>query len=196
MALQVEVDDRHAALHALLARNWWAVLARGIAAVVFGVCAIFLPAAVLLTLALLFAIYLLVDALFAILAGIRAARRHERWGLLIVEGVLDAVLGALIVLAPAVAVLWFVYLTAAWAVITGALMLGTGFRLKATHGSWWLLLGGALSIAWGALLAILPFFGALILIWWFAGYAIAFGVLMIVASLKLRSQKTPAVAAT
>jgi uncharacterized membrane protein HdeD (DUF308 family) len=194
MALQIDADARHADRHALLARNWWAVLARGIAAVLFGICALLLPGLVLLTLALLFAIYLLVDGLFAILAAIRAARHHERWGLLVAEGVLDAVLGAAIVIMPAAAVLGLVYLTAAWAVLTGILMLGTGFGLKATHGSWWLLLGGALSIAWGALLLILPFFGALVLTWWFAGYAIAFGVLMCAAAFKLRSQRTPTVA--
>jgi uncharacterized membrane protein HdeD (DUF308 family) len=194
MASLDNATDIHAARHALLARNWWAVLARGIAALVFGACAILLPGVVWLTLALLFAIYVLIDGVFAILAAIRAAQHHERWGMLIAEGAIDAVLGSVIVLAPGVAVFGLVYMTAAWAVLTGVLMLGTGFRLKATHGSWWLLLGGALSVAWGALLAILPIFGALVLTWWFAGYAIAFGVLMIAAALKLRGQRQPVIA--
>src|SRR5438270_13046245 len=80
------MDD---ARSAVLARNWWAVALRGVAGILFGMIALLAPVAAILSLALLFAAYLLVDGVFAIVAAVRAAQHHERWGLLLAEGVLD-----------------------------------------------------------------------------------------------------------
>jgi hypothetical protein len=77
-----------------LTHNWWAILARGIAAILFGIVAIFVPGAMLLTLVFLFAAYLPVDGLFAIVAAVRAIQKHERWGLLVTEGVFNRSLGS------------------------------------------------------------------------------------------------------
>lgn len=73
-------DDR---MSAVLAKNWWALGLRGLFAVLFGIVALFAPGAVLVTLALFFAAYLLVDGALAIVAAVRAAQRDERWGLLL-----------------------------------------------------------------------------------------------------------------
>src|SRR5436190_1161303 len=122
------------AMSAVLARNWWAVALRGVAGIVFGLIALFVPAAAMLTLALLFAAYLFVDGVFGIVAAVRAAQHHERWGLLLAEGVLNVVMGIIVYMFPAGAVLGFVLATAAWALLTGGLMIGSSFRLHGTHG--------------------------------------------------------------
>lgn len=71
------------AMSAALARNWWAVALRGVFAILFGLIAVVLPGVTIGSLVLLFAVYMLVDGVFAIVACVRAAARHERWGLLI-----------------------------------------------------------------------------------------------------------------
>src|SRR5271168_3411866 len=76
-------------MSAALANNWWAVLARGVAAIVFGLIALLLPGLALAAFVLLFAAYALVDGVFAIVSAVRAARHHERWVLLLVEGVVS-----------------------------------------------------------------------------------------------------------
>ncbi len=81
--------SRMDAMSALLARNWWAVALRGVFGVLFGLAALILPFTTVASLVLLFAAYMLADGVFAIVAGVRAAARHERWGLLILEGVVD-----------------------------------------------------------------------------------------------------------
>lgn len=175
-------------MSASLARNWWAIALRGVAGIVFGVIAFIVPAAAMLTLAWLFAAYLLVDGVFAIVAAVRAAERHERWGLLLFEGVLDIVMGGIVWLFPASAILAFVLITAGWALITGALMLISSFRLHGTHGRLWLALGGVISLIWGGLLAASPFTGALVLTWWLGAYAIAFGVVLLILAFRLRGR--------
>src|SRR5437660_3109675 len=49
------------------------------------IIALLMPGAALLAFVLLFAAYMLVDGVLAIIAGVRAAQRHERWGWLVAE---------------------------------------------------------------------------------------------------------------
>jgi uncharacterized membrane protein HdeD (DUF308 family) len=87
-------------MSALLAENWWAIALRGALAIAFGLIAQLLPEVTILALVLLFAAYMLLDGILAIIAGVRAARRHDRWGWLIVEGVVDLVAGVIAVVWP------------------------------------------------------------------------------------------------
>lgn len=171
-----------------LARNWWAVLIRGIAALAFGLVAIVMPGATIFVLLLFFAGYVLVDGVFAIFAALNAASQHHRYGLLLLEGMLDLGLAAVIVMWPFEAFLGIIYITAAWALLTGIFMLVGAFRLAPDHGRWWFAVGGIASILWGVALGLAPYLGALVFTWWFAAYAIVFGIVLIVLAFTLRSQ--------
>jgi uncharacterized membrane protein HdeD (DUF308 family) len=176
------------ALSAVLARNWWAMAIRGVLGIVVGVIAFIMPAATMLALVLLFAAYMLVDGVFAIIAAVRAARRHDRWGLLVLEGVAGFVAAAIAVLWPGITVLAFVLLVAAWALVSGTLMLMAALYLNIDHGRWWLVLGGAASIVYGLLLLVAPAIGALVLAWWFGIYAFVFGVALLILAFRLRAR--------
>lgn len=191
------------AMSAALAKNWWAVALRGVLAVIFGLIAIATPGVTLLSLALFFGVYLLIDGVFGIVAAIRAARRDERWGLLLAEGVLDIVMGLIAVAFPVGAVLAFVLATAAWSLVTGVLMLMSAFKLTAEHGRWWMVLGGVASLLFGVALAVSPVIGAVVLTWWLGAYALAFGAFLLVLAFRLRAKHqespgagTPAASAT
>ena len=177
------------AMSALLARNWWAVALRGVFAVLFGLLALFSPIATIGALVLLFAAYMLVDGAFAIVAGVRAAARHERWGLLFLEGAVNLLAAAAALLVPGLTVLVFVALLGVWSVFSGALMAASAFRLHGTHGRGWLALAGVLSAVWGVLLYLSPVAGAIVLTWWLGGYALAFGVLLLVLAFRLRGRR-------
>jgi uncharacterized membrane protein HdeD (DUF308 family) len=177
-----------ASLEADLCRNWWAIFLRGALGVLFGVIAIGLPGATMLSLVLLFAAYMLVDGVLAIVASVRAARRHNRWGILAIEGVVDILTGVIAFAWPGLTVVVFVLLVGAWATLSGALMLAAAFRLSSDHGRWWLALGGIASLVYGILLFIAPMIGALVLTWWIGAYAMVFGVALIMLSLRLRSR--------
>jgi hypothetical protein len=75
---------------------------RGVFAILFGIIALLMPGAALLAFVLLFAAYMLVDGILAIIAGVRAAQRHERWGWLIFEGILDLIAGGIAVVWPVI----------------------------------------------------------------------------------------------
>ena len=171
-----------------LARNWWAIALRGALAIVFGVAALALPGVTMLSLVLVFAAFAVVDGVLAIVAAVRSARRHQRWGLLVLEGLVDIAAGVLAFLWPGLTILIFVMIVAAWALVTGVLMTAAAFRLDLDHGRWWLALGGLASIAYGVLLIVAPLIGALVLTWWLGAYALVFGVFLLILAFRLRAR--------
>jgi len=180
-----------------LVQNWWLFTLRGVLGIIFGILALIFPGPTILSLVLLFSAYMLVDGIFGIISAVRAIRRKEdRWGLLIFEGLLSVATGILAFLWPGLTVVAFVWLIAAWAIISGGLMTAAGFRLNIEHGQWWLVLGGLLSLAYGVLLIITPLIGAVVLTWWLGAYALVFGVALVIFSLKLRSRQHERVSPT
>ena len=182
----VRSDDN---VNDVLAHNWWLVAIRGVLGIAVGVIAFIMPAATMLALILLFAAYMLVDGVFAIVAAVRAARQRDRWGLFVLEGVADIAAGVIAVLWPGITLVAFVFLVAAWAIVSGRLALMAAFRLNIEHGRWWLVLGGAASVVYGILLIVAPLIGALVLTWWFGAYALVFGIALLVWSFRLKARQ-------
>jgi len=185
-------------MSAILAQNWWAIALRGVFAILFALVAFFSPGATLLSLAFLFAAYLIVDGILGILAAIRAASRHERWGLLLLEGALNIVMGLVAASFPVGAVLAFVLVTAAWSIVTGILMVVAALKLAPAYGRGWLIFSGIVSVLFGIALALSPVVGAVVLTWWLGAYALVFGIALLVLAFKLRGHKsdTPTTAGT
>ena len=184
-----ELTERQEALSEVLAAQWWVVALRGVIAIIFGlICFFFTPAAILAAV-LFFSAYMLVDGVLAIWSGVKAARNGQRWGLLIVEGVVDITAGIIAFLWPGMAAVVFVLLIGIWAVISGGLLTYAAFSLKLDHGRWWLALAGVASIIFGILLFIAPVIGAVVLTWWIGAYAFAFGILLLILGFKLKGKK-------
>ena len=173
-------------LHAL-ARNWWLLLLRGVAAIIFGLLALFWPGAVGIALVFLFGAYAFVDGIFALISAIRAAEAHERWWAFLLEGIVGLVIAAIVVFRPGVAALALYFTIAIWAIITGILEIVAAFQLrKLVPNEIWLILGGIVSIAFGVLLFIYPMIGIFTVIYLIGFYAILFGIIMIAFSFRLR----------
>jgi uncharacterized membrane protein HdeD (DUF308 family) len=176
----------------VLAKNWWLVAIRGVLALIFGVIAVVLPGVTIASLIVLFAAYMLVDGVFAIISAVCVARRHERWGLLIFEGIVNIVAGGIAIVWPLVTLLALVSIMGAWAIVSGALMLTAAFRLNPAHGRWLMALGGLTSIIWGILLLLWPLAGAVVLTLWMGAYALLFGITLLVLALRLRRHRNDA----
>jgi uncharacterized membrane protein HdeD (DUF308 family) len=177
------------ALSEVLADSWWAVGLRGILGILFGLICLLTPGVAVEVFVILFSAYMLVDGVFAIISGIKAARNGERWGLLILEGIVDLAAGVVAFLWPAITLVALIWIIAVWAVVSGALMLSAAFTLNIDHGRWWLALGGIASIIFGILLVIEPLIGAVVLTLWIGAYALMFGVFLLVVAFQLHSRK-------
>jgi uncharacterized membrane protein HdeD (DUF308 family) len=175
-------------MSANLAENWWLVILRGVLAIIFGVIALMMPVATMLALLLIFAAYMFFDGVLAIASAVRNARKGESWGLLVLQGILSLAVAAVTVAWPGITLIAYVLLVAAWALVSGTLMIAAAVQLNKDHGRWWLGLGGVLSIIWGILLIIAPLIGALVMTWWLGIWAMIFGTSLIALGFKLRSQ--------
>jgi len=178
------------ALGSALAAQWWTLVLRGVIAILLGVMAFVSPGAVMLSLALFFGVYLLVDGVIGFFTAFRASGADNRWWLLLAEAVLNVIMGALALSFPGGAILAFVIVTAVWALLSGGFLLAAAFRVSLPHGRLWLAIGGLVSILWGVLLLLTPVMGAVVLTWWLGAYAVLFGVMLVAAGLKLRNVRS------
>lgn len=176
-------------MSANLAQNWWAVALRGVAGILFGVIALLMPGAAILSLLLLFAGYLVVDAVFAIVSAVRAARRHERWMMLVLQAVVGLFAAAVALLWPGLTVVASVLLIAAWSVVSGVLSLAAAVSLRKDHGRIWLVIGGIASILFGMLLIVAPLMGAIVLTWWMGAWALVLGLSLLVLAFRLHAHR-------
>lgn len=171
-----------------LARNWWVFLVRGVFAIVFGILALVLPGTTVFALVILFAAYMGVDGVMAIILAIRRAQQRREWWPLVLEGLAGLAIAVITVIWPDVTALALVYLIAAWALITGVMEILAAIRLrKVIRGEFFLGIAGVASIAFGTIAVLFPGEGALALVWLIGAYAILFGVLLIALGIRLQS---------
>jgi uncharacterized membrane protein HdeD (DUF308 family) len=171
----------------VLGKNWWAILIRGVAAIVFGILAFIWPGETLIILIALFGAYAFVDGIFSIVAAARAAEHHTHWVALLLEGILGIIIGVITFFHPALAAVALLYLIAAWAIVTGVLEIFAATRLRRElAGDLLLVLAGVASIVFGVLLAIFPGAGLITVVWLLGIYAIVFGVLLLALAFRLR----------
>jgi uncharacterized membrane protein HdeD (DUF308 family) len=171
-------------LSGVASRLWWALLLRGVAAVLFGLAALLWPDETLWVLIVFFGAYALVAGVFTIAAG--TADSTRRW-LLLTEGVLGVVAGLIAFFWPGLTALVLLYVIAAWAIFTGVLEIMSAISLRREiDNEWMMILGGALSVLFGVLLAVLPGVGLLSLTWLIGIYALIFGVAFIILGFRVR----------
>ena len=100
------------------------------------------------------------------------------------------VAGAVTFFYPGVTALVLVLLIGAWAIAHGIFEIIGAIQLrKEIDNEWWLVLAGALSVLFGLAVLAAPGAGALALIWVIGAYAIAFGAMLVVLSLRLRQHR-------
>jgi uncharacterized membrane protein HdeD (DUF308 family) len=182
--LMADVAQPQPMLSAVAGRVWWTLVLRGVVAVLFGLAALFWPGKTLFVLILFFGAYTLVDGIFAIVGGIMDSSR--RW-LLLIEGVLGVVAGLILLAWPGLGALVLLYVIAIWAVVTGVMEIIAAISLRREiDNEWLMILGGAISVLFGVILAVLPGAGLLSLTWLIGAFALVFGVAFIVLGFRVR----------
>jgi uncharacterized membrane protein HdeD (DUF308 family) len=156
-------------------------------AILFGVLAFIWPGITLTVLVLLFGAYALVDGVFALIAAFSGGAKPVPTWWLIVVGVAGIAAGIVTFVWPGMTAFVLIIFIGAWAIVHGIFEIVGAVRLrKEIDNEWWLILAGALSVIFGLIVLIAPGAGALGLIWVIGAYSIAFGILLVGLSLRLR----------
>lgn len=172
-------------VHAL-AKNWWMLLLRGVAAIIFGVLAFAWPGMTLLTLIMFYGAFALIDGVLAVVAAITGGATAPRWWLAIV-GLLGIATGLLVFMMPGLTALVLLYFIAGWAIATGVFQIIGAIRLrKEIDDEWYLILSGVVSVLFGIGVMMAPGAGALALLWIIGIYAVATGTIMVALAFRLK----------
>lgn len=172
---------------ATMSRNWWVLLIRGVAAILFGIAALIWPGLALVTLVLLFAAYAFVDGIFAIIFALQH-RSQPRWWVTLLEGIVGVLAGVATFIWTDVAGFVLLTIIGVWAIMTGVMEIILAIRLREEiQGEFWMGLGGLLSILFGLFVIFFPGAGALSIVWLIATYAIVFGVILVFLAFRVRS---------
>lgn len=174
---------------------FWAVLIRGILAVLFGILLFSAPAAMAVALGIWVGAWFIVDGFFEIAHALQARKQNLSWGWELAGGIAYVIGGIVIMIVPLTfAVMGGVFIL--WMLAVGMLIRGV-FSLASKSFKGWSKLLGVLDIIFAIIMIVVLFSnpGAALaaLVWIVAVYTIVFGIFLIIMAIMARSQTKKAV---
>jgi uncharacterized membrane protein HdeD (DUF308 family) len=166
---------------------WWTITLRGLVAVLVGVATLVWPHIALQTLMVLFGVFVLFDGLVNLSVANRARLYHDRWWVLLVQGVVGAGIGLISFVWPTITAIALIYFVAIWAIAIGLMEIAVGLSLGIRmDGGRLLVVCGVLSAILGTILIAWPDLALHGLMWMIGACALVFGSVLIFLGLKLR----------
>lgn len=158
---------------------------RGVVAVLFGLLAIVWPEITVLSLALLFGLYTLLDGITSVIMGIGQGNDRVY---LITLGILGVAAGVVALIWPQITVIVLLVIIAVWAIFAGITQIAAAIRLRRViRNEWFLALSGIVALVLGLLLIVQPAEGAIALLVAIATFAIFWGITLVVFGFRLRT---------
>ncbi len=166
--------------------NWYMVLIKGILMILLAFLVFSSPGGALLTYVMYIGIALLITGFMILYRGISSRKDNPKWGWVVFEGLLDILLGYVLLSNPLVtaAVLPFVF--GFWAVFYGALLFITSF--SATENKTMKILSGLLLFLIGAMIMRNPIFAGMSLAIWVAVLLLIAGIYNVIISFSLKKE--------
>ncbi len=157
-----------------IGKGAWIITLKGILAIIFGLIALFYPGRSIAVLAHVFGFMLLIAGVIFIVGAIFHTKHNPSWSSWLLEGIIDLILGLIIVAFPVFAIGAFMLLIGIWALLMGLWRIYQAFKFKSQRGI--LLFGGIISLIFGILVLINPFAGAGAVMMVIGIWAIIFGL--------------------
>jgi uncharacterized membrane protein HdeD (DUF308 family) len=162
------------------------LILRGILALAVGAMALSWPGITVLALVVLFAVYAFMASGLEALRAFSSRTAGPVFGHLLV-GLIDLAAGVVALAWPGPTVLVLVLIVASWAVIAGLMEVSAAFAAGALSGTRALfILGGLVSVAFGAMLFAHPGVGAITLALLFGLFTLVYGARGLVQGIELR----------
>jgi len=169
-----------------LARHWWLMVIYGVVAIVFGIYTLALPAASGIGLAWAFGVMAVAEGLVSLAALVGGNARVPR-GWLALYAIVSIAFGVLAIMQPLAVAGTLLMFLAAWLVVGGIWRIVFAIRVrKWIPNEWALILGGAIAVVLGLLFVAYPAAGLVTVMIWIGAAALVYGVLQVIAGLRLR----------
>ncbi|MDD3717791.1 MAG: DUF308 domain-containing protein [Actinomycetota bacterium] len=174
---------------AFVIRNWKLTLVSGLLALLFGIVILIWPAATTLVLLILFGALALVDGIFHVVQAITDAARKEKWVLTLLFGLLETIVGIIVLSRPGVGLGALLVLVIVYLVAYGFVEIFAAFEMQAVSTGLRVLLGitGVLSVVVGFIFMFRPGLGIWSVILFIGIYSIFVGILRVILAVLIRS---------
>jgi uncharacterized membrane protein HdeD (DUF308 family) len=185
--MTARAPDLPSSFESVTRKSGWAVVLRGVLAVIFGIIALRSPTVVAGAFVIVFAIYAFADGILDFVFAGQLGRAGQRWGWYVFEGLVSIALGVIALAYPAITLLALVLLIGIRAIVLGVVELIAAFSSEGADHRWMMGITGVLSIMLGILLLGAPATGGLALLWMIGVYAIIFGIMLFALGLRMLS---------
>jgi uncharacterized membrane protein HdeD (DUF308 family) len=167
-----------------LTQNWWMIVLRGVAAILFGIAAISWPGITVGIFVAFFGAFALVEGGFSIGAALSGETRDRWWYML--RGLLGVLVGVIAWTWPGLTALSLLYFIATWAVITGVMEAVAAIQFRdVITGEGLFVVSGVISIIFGIVLFAFPGSGAIALVMTIGVFAMISGAWDVAAGFAL-----------
>lgn len=168
-------------------KNWWLLLIAGILFVILGISYIAAPGAALITTGMFIGVMILISGI-AIVSYAVSLSSSEGWGWRLVEGIIDVLLGVIIIWNPFPAIALIPIAIGIWAIVRGVILFVDSFSYKkaGVHDWWGFLLLGVLAVIFGFIVLGNIAASAIVTGWMIGIMLLSIGIAGIYYSLKIR----------
>jgi uncharacterized membrane protein HdeD (DUF308 family) len=170
-----------------ITRNWYMVLIKGIIMILLAILVFNHPGATLLGVAVYLGIGLVITGIIAIGLGIAERKLSPNWGWRTFEGVIDLILGLIVINNPILTVSIIPFLIGFWAAIYGIFLFIDAFSSKDSRGL--KMISGILIFLLAWVLMFNPLFMGLTMVIWFGVLLLINGIANVIISFGLRKIK-------
>lgn len=173
-------------------KNWWVFLIIGVLLLIGSYYMFSTPVESFIGLAGLFSALILVSGLFRIFFALTNKDDIENFGLYLAGGVLDVIVGFLLLKYPGITIVLFSLFIGFWLLFRGFNVISISFQVKKMEDSnwFWILLFGILVVIFAFMAIINPLIGASYLVITLALAIMFAGIANIFLALRLRKVKS------
>ena len=140
-------------------KNWWILLIVGILLIIGSIYIYSTPEDSYLTLAVFFALVILLDGIGSIVFSLSNRDVLDNWGWRLAGGILSALIGLGLFMHPDLSMVILPLYVGFWVLIKGIVIIGTAFDLKSLGiDQWgWTLFFGIMNLIFGLMMVLTPY---------------------------------------
>ncbi|MFD1316168.1 HdeD family acid-resistance protein [Namhaeicola litoreus] len=172
-------------------KNWWIFLIIGILMIIGAIWMFNTPVESFVGLTVFFSMLIFISGILTIIYAIGHKDEIENWGLYLGGGILDLIVGFVLLKYPGVTIVLFSLFVGFWLLFRGIFMISGSFKMKkeGVHNWGWILVFGILTTIFAFFAIINPLVGASYLVFTLAFAFLLLGIGNIFISLQLRKVK-------
>ncbi|MER3317146.1 MAG: HdeD family acid-resistance protein [Allomuricauda sp.] len=175
-------------------KNWWLSVLIGILYIFVGAWVFKTPLESYISLSIVFSAFIFVSGIFEIVFSISNRKEMDGWGWYLAGGILDFILGILLISSPVLTMAILPYFVGFWLLFRGIMALGASIQLGTlgVPGWGWLLVSGIATLIFSFLVLANPIFGGLSIVYMTAMAFIMIGIFRILLGFGLRKMRKSA----